>query len=82
MERYDIHLLKRDRRLPVCEGADFASLGEALGFIDTVVQNLMADDAAGDWVGCRFEVANEAGDRMLDVPVLTAMQAIAHRRRH
>ena len=64
------------------ETDEFRSLEAAQQHIHDLLHMMLSDPWAEDWTGCRFEVRRAGGKRILEVPVLAAMSAIARRKLH
>ena len=56
----------------------FTSVEAAQAHIDDLLHAMMSDPRE-DWTGCRFEIMARSGERLLTVPVLTAMSALARK---
>ena len=66
------------------DGAEFANADEAYDMAARTARTLMATDTdgEGDWLRCVFEVADEAGEVVFELPFSEAMDWIETPRKH
>jgi hypothetical protein len=82
MTNYSIEFWRGGERVFKYEGEEFSNPADARQHIEDLLHEMMSDPAAEDWTGCRFEVATSDGIRVLQVPVLATMSALARRSSH
>ncbi len=82
MTGYYIEFWRGHERVFDDEGVVYRSLYAASRHIHEQLREMMTDHRADDWTGCRFEATTEEGKKVLEVPVLAEMSAIARRAAH
>jgi hypothetical protein len=82
MATYTIEFWRGAERIFEYEGDEYPNLDDAQHHINELLQEMMIDSWSEDWTGCRFAVASLDGKRVLEVPVLATMSAIARRSSH
>jgi len=82
MATYNIEFWRGAERIFEYEGDEYSNLDDAQHHINELLQEMITDSWSEDWTGCRFAVASLDGKRVLEVPVLATMSAIARRRSH
>jgi hypothetical protein len=70
MPRYFFHLEGPDTHVPDPDGADFADADEAWEAARRTARTLMRTEVEieGEWLTCRFEVLDEAGEIVFELP--------------
>jgi hypothetical protein len=70
MPRYFFHLRCRGKEVPDRFGADLPDPDHAWDAAQVVARDLMQSEPAADvsWLTCRFEVTDEAGEIVFELP--------------
>jgi hypothetical protein len=82
MTRYYVEFWRGVERDPDYQGDEFDSPKEASEHINDLLHEMISDPWEEDWPGCRFQVMASGGERVLAVPVLAAMSALARKAAH
>ena len=78
MTMYDIEFWRGGQQVIAYDSDAFTSVEAAQAHIDDLLHAMMSNPRE-DWTGCRFEIMARSGERLLTVPVLTAMSALARK---
>ncbi len=78
MTMYDIEFWRGGQQVTAYGSDAFTSVEAAQAHIDDLLHAMMSNPRE-DWTGCRFEIIARSGERLLTVPVLTAMSALARK---
>jgi hypothetical protein len=82
MTAYHLQFWRGHERIFDYESDEYGTLDDARRHIDDLIGEMMDDTSDEDWTGCRFDVATARGKRVLQIPVLAAMSALARRTAH
>ena len=82
MTRYHVEFWRGVERDPNYQSDEFPSPEGASEHITDLLYEMITDPRQKDWTGCRFQVMASSGERVLAVPILAALSALARKAAH
>ena len=82
MMEYHIEFWRDGVRVRNFESDVHWTLDEAAQRVRDLLREMMNDPSMDDWTGCRFEIARSDGRSVVQVPIMTAMGALARQIGH